>query len=141
MDNQHVTPSILKTLRSNTLSKINQGKRLTHAFNVDFSDIKEGLTGTFMVHKPTQIERLQIGVNRSILLGGNIEVDTITGNIAFMIATLDTVLDSKPDWFDVDNPDLDYEIMLSVFNEYDDWVNSFRKTATASVPKGDSKDK
>lgn len=134
----NIQPEVLKTLRSNALQKINQGKRRTHTFNVDFSDINPKFVGRFTVHYPSQMERLQIGALKSQLLGGNLNVDTLTDNIATIISTLDVVLDDHPDWFDPFSDELDYDIMEAVYLEYIQWVNSFRKRDRASQPQGDS---
>jgi len=136
-----VQPDVLKTLRSNTLQKINQGKRRTHAVNVDFSEINESFTGRFVVHQPSQMELLQMGTLKSVLLGGNFNVDVVTDNIATIISTLDIVLDEFPEWFDVFDPEVEYEIIEAVFLEYIAWRDSFRKGSTDGQPAGDSPDK
>lgn len=130
----------LKTLRSNTLQGVNQGKKRIHSFNVDFSDVDPKFTGTFVVHHPSQMERLQIGVIKSSLLGGNLEVDLLTDNIATIISTLEVVLEERPDWFDPFSDDLDYEVMEAVYLEYTQWMNTFRKQRSRSGHEGDSKD-
>ena len=133
-----IQPTVLKTLRLESLAKINQGKKRTYEFNVDFKEVNPEFVGKVVVHYPSQIERIQIGVTRSALLGGNLEVDVITNNLAFMAATLDTVLDSKPDWLDMGNPDLEYEVLLAVYEEYEKWVSSFRRTAGTNSDTGSS---
>lgn len=136
----NVQPEVLKTLRSNTLNKINLGKRRTHTFNVDFSDIDSEFVGKFTLHYPSQIERLQIGVTKSALLGGNVNVDTRTDDIAHIIATLDIVSDVIPQWFDVNDDRISYEILETIFIEYMNWVDSFRKRPEPSNSTGDSQD-
>jgi hypothetical protein len=134
-----IKPEVLKTLRpEDTLQKINQGKRRTYTFKVDFSEIDERFVGTFTVHHPSQMERLQVGVLKAQLLGGVVPLDTMTDNIATIVATLDVVLDEKPDWFDVFDDRLDYEILEAVYIEYINWVNSFRKRTRAESNKGNS---
>jgi hypothetical protein len=134
-----IKPEVLKTLRSeDTLLKIKQGKRRTHTFKVDFSEINEKFVGTFTVHHPSQMERLQVGVLKAQLLGGVAPLDVMTDNIATIISTLDVVLDDKPDWFDVFDDELDYEILEAVYLEYINWVNSFRKGTGTESNKGTS---
>lgn len=135
-----INTNALKTLTSDSLGKINQGKRRTHSFNVDFTDEVEGFEGTFQVHYPSQIERLDMGVLKSQLLGGNLEVSIPTDNIAHIISTLDIVLDQRPSWFDVGNPDLTYEMMEAVYMEYSEWVDSFRKPINKDTNTEDSKE-
>ncbi len=133
-----IQPTVLKTLRLESLAKINQGKRRTHMVQADFTDVNPGFVGNITFHYPSQLERIQIGVTKSALLGGNLDVDVVTNNIAFIAATLDTVLDAKPDWLDMDNPDLEYEVLLAIYNEYETWVSSFRRTAKPDTDSGDS---
>lgn len=133
-----IKPEVLKTLRSDVLGKVNQGSNLTYAFNVDFTDINPTFIGKFIVHRPSQMQRMQIGVTKSVLLGGNLNVDTMTDNIAHIIATLDNVLDHKPDWFNVFDPMLDYDILESVYLEYTKWMDTFRRGGKNSQPIGGS---
>ena len=83
------------------------------------------------------MERMRIGVIQSELLGGNLNVDVQTGNIAHIISTLEIVCDSKPDWFDVFSPELEYEVLEAVYNEYAEWSDSFRNRS-ATTDSGDS---
>jgi len=136
-----VQPDVLRTLRSNTLQKVNQGKGRTHSINVDYSDINERFVGRFVVHHPSQMEVLQIGTLKSALLGGNLSVDVLTDNIATVISTLDVVLSEFPEWFDVFDPDVEYEIMEDVFLQYLSWRDSFRRRPTDSEPPGNSENK
>lgn len=123
MDN--IKQEKLKVLRSGALNQINQGCRRQHSFDTDYTDINPAFKGRFTVHHPTQMERLRMGVLKASLLGNQM-VDVQTENLAIVISTLDTVLDEKPDWFDMDTEDLSYDIMEAVYMEYLDWVNSFR---------------
>jgi hypothetical protein len=133
-----IEPNVLKTLRSDLLKKVNEGKKRTHSFNVDYTDINPTFLGTFSIHYPSQLERMQIGVTKSALLGGNMPVDVLTDNIAHIAATLDSIIDSKPDWFDVGNPELDYDILRAVYEECNNWIDSFRKPITPNNPEADS---
>lgn len=111
-----------------TLHGVNQGVRRTHTFRVDFSaDFGDKFKGSFTVHHPSQMERMRIGILQSQLTGGIPPMDARTDNLVVMIATLDTVLDDKPEWFDVYSDDLEYEVLYSVFMEYTNWIESFRK--------------
>ena len=68
-------------------------------------------------------------------------VDVFTGNIAHISATLDTVLDSKPTWFDIENPELDYEILEAVYMEYLNWADTFRKPSKSTGDEEHSSDR
>src|SRR6185312_12160675 len=136
----NIQPETLKTLRLDALGQINQGKKRKHSFNVDFSEINPDFVGRFVVHHPSQMERLQIGVIISQLLGGTLNVDTMTYNIDMIVATLDTVVEESPNWFNPHRDDLDYDILESVYLEYTNWLNSFRKNTKGVRPEGDSTD-
>jgi len=135
----NIQPEVLKTLRSAALDKINQGKKRTHSVNLDFTEYDPSFTGRITFHYPTQLESIQIGVTKAGLLGGLTgSVDVLTENTAHIIATLDIVIDEKPDWFDANNIDLDYDILERVFIEFNNWRDSFRKGRRESEPQGDS---
>jgi hypothetical protein len=134
-----IQPHVLKTLRPDeTLQKVNQGKRRTYTFQVDFHEYNPKFVGSFVVHHPSQMERLQVGVIKAQLLGGVVPLDTMTDNIAQIISTLDVVIDSKPAWFDVFDDELDYDILEAVYLEYINWVNTFRRRTEAESDKGNS---
>lgn len=129
----------LKTLNTERmLNKINQGKRRTHRIDVDFSDMGSNFVGTVIVHHPSQMDRLQQGVLKSNLLGGATNVDQMTDNIATIISTLETVIDQKPDWFDVYDDEIDYDIIEGVYLEYIKWINSFRRGTKPVQDTGNS---
>jgi hypothetical protein len=129
----------LRTLRLENLQKITQGKRRTLDIPVDFSHIKEEFVGSFTVHYPSQMEKIQIGVIKSELLQGNMMIDTETDNTVSAIATLEVVLDKYPDWFNPYDPDVEYEILEHLLIEYLKWVRTFREEREARRrAKGDS---
>lgn len=137
----NTNPELLKTLRLDTLNQINQGTKRTHRFNVDYSDVNPEFVGSFKLHHPSQMEKLVIGSNVSRLLGGNLDVDTMTYNIATIIATLDVVIDERPDWFNPYSDTLDYDILENVFLEYMNWLNSFRRKPKQDELEGNSEDR
>lgn len=130
----------LKTLRLENLQKINLGNRRVKSISVDFSHINPKFVGTFVVHHPSQIENIEIGVIRAELLNGNLNVDEMTDNLVTSISSLEVVLDSYPEWYNPFDPELDYEILEHLFVEYIKWVNSFRLQRTTK-PTGDSSDR
>lgn len=134
----NIKPELIKTLRSKNLNDINKGKLRTKSVNLDFTDIDPTFVGNVVFHYPSQMERMSIGVQRAQLLGGNIDVDVQTGNLAHIIATLDNVMDSKPDWFDVYSPQLEYEILEAVYDEYAEWERNFRNRGIKAEPSLDS---
>lgn len=118
--------------------QILQGKKRTHTVQLDFTHINPEYVGTFKFHHPTLMERMQIGVLKSQLLNGlEGKVDILTDNIAHMAATLEYVLDEKPEWFNADTL-YDYEILETVYDEYIKWINTFRKKSGGDNNEGDS---
>lgn len=120
-----VTSKTLKNLQSTSLSGALQGSKKTHTIEIDYEDNGVQLLGKVVVHYPSLSEKLYMGVLKSQLLQGLI-VDTMTDNIAHISSTLEVVVDYKPDWFNIDNPELPYEVLEGVFIEYLEWVDSFR---------------
>lgn len=137
-----IRPEVLKTLRADTaLQGINQGTKRTHSFNAEFTEYDESFVlGRFVMHHPSAMERLQIGVTKSQLLGGIVPLDVMTDNLATIISTLDIVIDEKPNWFNVYDSRVDYDILESVYKEYIEWSNSFRPNVDRKSNVGDSTD-
>lgn len=136
MANNHNT-EVLKTL-SNGLHAVNSGTRTTHKFDVDYTEYDPRFKGRFIVHRPSAMEQMRMGVIKSQLLGGVLPVDMMTDNLATIISSLDVVIDEKPDWFNPYSEGLDYEILESVYLEYTEWYNSFRDKVRADRNKRDS---
>jgi len=128
----------LVKLRERMLAAVNKGNKIQHTIKVDFSELDPKFVGSFVIHKPSQMERLEIGKISSVLRGGDEKLDTRAYNIATIIATLEVLLDDKPDWFDVFDPELEYEILEEVYEQYINFLNNFRNKAGGSEPKGDS---
>lgn len=104
-----------------------EGKKRTLTKQLDFSTIDETFVGTFIFHHPTVLDRMNIGTLKSQLLQGmEGRTDVITDNIAHMTAVLSHVIDEAPEWFKI-NEIYDYEILDTVYETYNEWVNTFRK--------------
>lgn len=130
----------LKTLRSKVHTNILRGEGFTHSFKADYTDIDPRFVGKFTVKYPNQLERLQMGVTKAALLGNLDSVDDHTNALALILSTLDVVLIEKPEWFNVDDPTVEYEIMEAVFLEYLNWMSTFRKRSEGSQPNQGSED-
>ena len=87
------------------------------------------------------MERLNIGRISSVLRGGDDSLDTRSYNIATIIATLEVLLDEKPEWFDVFDPEIEYEILEEIYAQYLNFLATFRNRAKGSEPTGDSENK
>jgi hypothetical protein len=108
-------------------SGIQKGKKRTLVKQLDFTEFDPEYVGTFKFHHPSVLERMQIGVIKSQMLQGlEGRVDIVTDNIAHMTATLQVVMDDAPVWFQVSEIE-DYEILDTVYEEYIQWYNSFRR--------------
>lgn len=121
--------------------QILQGKKRTLKKQLDFSRFNPEWVGTFVFHYPSLFDQMQIGVAKARMLAGvpMQSVDPLTDNIAHMVATLNVVLDSAPDWFKVDELDYDdYEMLDEVYETYASWRESFRKGNQQSDHQGDS---
>lgn len=119
---------------------IQQGRRRTHTVEIDLSHIDPEYVGTFKFHHPSLMEKVEIGTIKASLLKGLPQgsVDIVADNIAHMTATLQVVLDSYPQWFELDiNKMYEYEILDEVYEEYAQWYDSFRKPNPKSDDQGD----
>ena len=97
----------------------------THSFQVEFvTATGQELAGTFSVHRPSIGEQIRIGVVEARELGGLSNVDNITAMFARMLATLEVVVDTHPEWW---KPrDLkDLEVMQGVYEKYVDYLQQF----------------
>lgn len=133
----------LKTLSNErALQQINQGTRRTHRIEIEIERGDETLKGTVVVHHPSQMERIQIGVLKAHLLGGlpSSAVDQMTENLVTIIATLDIATSSAPDWFNVYAEDIDYDLLEGVYIEYMNWVKTFRTGTRAKSSEGTSQE-
>ncbi|ACI90987.1 gp10.2 [Bacillus phage SPO1] len=119
-------------------SEIAQGTKRTYTHEMDYSHIDPRFVGKIVFHHPSQLEQMQIGIRRAALLGGIVPMDVKTDNLVLMLATFEQVIDYKPDWFDFNNPELDYEILVDAFKAYDNWYHSFRKPSEPGEAKGNS---
>jgi hypothetical protein len=99
----------------------------THSFQIDFdSATGEKLSGTFIVHRPTMGERIQIGVIEAQLLGGLSNVDVFTSSLAHWISYLEVVIDQAPKWWkprELHEP----EVVQAVFDKYIDYLQKFQR--------------
>jgi len=137
-----VNQDALKTLKqTSALQQVNQGKRRTLSIPLNYTHIDETFVGDVVVHHPSMMEKLQVGVTRAQLLGGVVPLDTMTDNLSQIIATLDVVIDSKPGWFDIFSDTVEYEILEDVYVQYMNWVNAFRNNTRRDTDKGTSEDK
>lgn len=116
----------LSKLLSQNLANINMGNKRAHTITVDFKHIDESFVGNVVVHYPSQIEKMQMGVIKSSMLG-SMDVDVTTNNIAHILSTLEMVIDSKPEWLNADDPRVEYEIFEEIYLQYHEWCNTFRR--------------
>jgi len=118
--------------------KIIQGSNRKHTKQFNFSEYDSRFVGTFVYKHPSVLDRMQIGVNKAKMLQGlQGQVDVLTDNIAHMGATLGVVLTEYPEWFNLADVS-EYEVLEQVYDEYTEWVNSFRKPANANDDAGDN---
>ncbi|QKE56372.1 tail assembly protein [Bacillus phage YungSlug] len=118
--------------------QIAQGNKRTLTTQIDLTDINPAYVGTFKFHHPTVLERMQIGVMKTNMLGGMPATDVLTDNIAHMTAILSYACDEMPNWFKVDEI-YDYEVLDRVYEVYNEWYGSFRKSSGEADNQGDSK--
>lgn len=110
-------------------NRVNLGKHQTLIIAED----EEGRTGRWVVHRPNMRDELRIGVLYSQSktpddTNNPIEIDDMRDNLAFIIATLNVVVDLRPDWFPKDAGEcFDARLVSDLFDKYCEWKNSFRR--------------
>lgn len=124
------TEEILKNVPDgNAIEKATESIMSQHNRRLTIPVDMNGYQGEFVVKYPSLKDKMNVGILRSKLTGGVPiqQLDVLTDNISYMSATLMVVTISAPKWFDIEIMD-DYEVLDYVFTEYNNWVNSFRRT-------------
>ncbi len=117
---------------------VNKGK--LHTFSINYTSEIDGkdYIGQFTCRKQSILDQTRITKKKSDLCGGMYCVRDLEGNptgqgideysesFGFALATLQTVLVSKPEWWDLDSIS-DQELIFKVFSEVSDFENSFRR--------------
>jgi hypothetical protein len=99
----------------------------THSFTISYKNSKgEEFSGSFTVHRPTIGELMRIGVKEASELGGLTNVDINTSIIAHMLASLDVVVDMKPEWWKPREM-RDLEVLQEVYEKYLDYLRTFQQ--------------
>jgi hypothetical protein len=115
-------------------NRVNMGAHQKEVIATD----ETGAEHAFIVHRPTMKEEIRLGVLYSQLKGEGIDpvpIDDAHDNLAFMVATVNTVVDEGPatvpddagEWRDTD-------LLVSLFAGYTNWRDSFRRQLP--VPEG-----
>ena len=109
------------------LSGIIDNESKTYTFESDVSIGGERKTGTFTAQYMGVAARLRIGTIRAKLLDGAPaqSIDTLTDDIAYMIAYLQVALIKTPNWWNFDMLD-DISDLRDVYMEVYNFVQSFR---------------
>lgn len=83
--------------------------------------------GEFIFHRPTILERQQIGLRSAERLNfvDQKSIDPLTRGIAFMAASIEICCDSAPQWFEIDEL-YSTETLAKVFTEFNNWLDTFR---------------
>lgn len=99
----------------------------TYTFEKTISIGNEKKTGTFIAKYIGVAGRLRIGTIRAKLLEGapSQSVDTLTDDIAYMIAYLTVTLTKTPDWWSYDEID-EVEDLKDMYLEVYNFIQSFR---------------
>lgn len=108
-----------------------ESKDLTNSYTFEL-DMKvpsgEEFKGTFTYHRPTIGERIRIGVLEAQKLGGLVNVDVFTSQLAHMVATLEVIIDKAPVWWKPEEL-RDMEVLQMVFQDYLNRLQTFQGKA------------
>jgi hypothetical protein len=84
----------------------------------------EPFKGKFVMHRPTIGERLKIGITEARELGGYMNVDALSSQLAHIVATFDIVVDENPPWFKA-REIYEVEVLQAVYEKYLDNLQAF----------------
>jgi hypothetical protein len=89
----------------------------------------ENFAGKFVFKRPTVKDRIDIAIRQS-KLKENTELDVISDNVSYMLATFAVICTEKPADFSFDEL---YEIepLYALFGRYSDWLECFRLSVQA----------
>ena len=111
----------------------------TYSFNRTMTLGGKKQTGTFVAKYLGITARLRLGVIRAKLLDGapNQSVDTLTDDLAYMIAYLNVALIKFPPWWNYDNLD-SIEELRDLYLEVYNFMTKFREQNETSTNVGSS---
>lgn len=123
------------------LSGIIDNESKTYTFEQTVSVGNERKTGTFTAKYMGVAARLRIGTIRAKLLDGAPaqSIDTLTDDIAYMIAYLQVALIKTPNWWSYDMLD-DIADLKNVYMEVYKFVQSFRAANESNTNVGSGTD-
>lgn len=108
-------------------NRVNVGAHQKDLTVTDETDTKQA----FVVHRPTMKEEIRIGLLYSRLKaadGDPVPIDDAHDSIAFMVATVNTVVDEGPDHLPSDAGEWrDATLLMNLFVGYTNWRDSFRR--------------
>lgn len=113
----------------NIANRVNLGAHQT----VIVAEDEEGRSGRWVVHRPTMRDELKIAVDYAQFKTPEdglspVQIDVTYDNLAYMCATLNTVIDMRPDWFPKDAADcFDITLVGTLFEKYCEWKDCFRR--------------
>lgn len=94
---------------------------------------EEGRSGRWIVRRPNMRDEILIGVSYSQMKtpagsANPVDIDEGRDNVAFMTATLNVVIDQRPEWFPKDaSESFDGALIADLFNQYCEWKEYFRR--------------
>ena len=121
------------------LSGIIDRDNKTYSFEKTISMMGQKKSGTFVARYMGIGARLKLGTIRAKLLDGAPiqSVDTLTDDLAYMIAYLSVALITTPKWFNYDEID-EYEDIKNLYLEVYNFMNNFRGKNEQGTNAGDS---
>lgn len=111
----------------------------TYSFEKTLSMMGKEQRGTFVARYMGIGARLKLGTIRAKLLDGAPiqSVDTMTDDLAYMVAYLSVALIKTPKWFNYDEID-EYGDLRNLYMEVYEFMNTFRGKNEQSTNAGDS---
>lgn len=127
--------------QASILAGVIDNESKTYIFEKTISIGNKKRTGTFIAKYMGVAGRLRIGTIRAKLLDGapSQSVDTLTDDIAYMIAYLTVALVKAPTWWNYDEID-EVSDLRELYLEVYNFIQSFRGQNESNTNAGDSSD-
>lgn len=139
MNNQNEIKAQKREQQANILAGIIDNESKTCTFEKTISIGGQKKTGTFTAKYISVSGRLRIGTIRAKLLDGapSQSVDTLTDDIAYMIAYLTVALVKVPTWWNYDEID-EVSELRDLYMEVYNFVQCFRRKNESNTNAGNS---
>lgn len=143
--NEKNMEKVREMMKQETADAIAQGSKATNTVFIDFtSDYGNLYQGNVVFKRPGVMDIMKMGAHKSeiLRLAGVRDMNMVDQGVKYMaqvIATLKLVVLKSPEWLVRIETVEETDLLFHVFDKYNEWERSFRKTSAGVSAEGDSK--